>query len=375
MHVTLHVTRDCNMACSYCYAPPQSCAGMTFETARKAVDLGASTSGGRCGVVFFGGEPLLRKELIIQVIDYCRSIEKQTGVQFHFKLTTNGLLMDEAFLDFSLRNGLFIGLSFDGIKAAHDTFRRLPDGTPTHAFLIKRLELLLRVKPYSSVMLTVNPETARYLSDSIYQLKSLGCRYMIVSLNHDADWDAARFSILKKEYEILGNAYIRWTRNEDKFFFSPFETKISSHVNRHCYQNDRCELGQKQISISPEGGIFPCVQFPYAGEQSQWCIGHVDTGIDMEKQKAIFQLSQEEKKGCEGCMISDRCNHTCGCLNWQTMGDINKVSPVLCHHEQMLMRIADRVGKVLYKERNPTFLHKQYNSLYPVMSLIEDVLD
>ena len=45
---------------------------------------------------------------------------------------------------------------------------------------------------------------------------------------------------------------------------------------------------------------------------------------------------------------------------------------MLCRYEQMLMKVADRVGKKLYRERNALFLHKHYNAAYPVLSLLED---
>ena len=68
------------------------------------------------------------------------------------------------------------------------------------------------------------------------------------------------------------------------------------------------------------------------------------------------------------------CNNSCGCLNWQTTGSVNAISPTVCRHEQMLMPIADRVGRELYRRREPHFLHKHYNAAYPVLSMIEDVL-
>jgi hypothetical protein len=40
----------------------------------------------------------------------------------------------------------------------------------------------------------------------------------------------------------------------------------------------------------------------------------------------------------------------------------------------MLMPIADRVGRQLYRQRDPHFLHKHYNAAYPVLSMIEDAL-
>jgi uncharacterized protein len=56
------------------------------------------------------------------------------------------------------------------------------------------------------------------------------------------------------------------------------------------------------------------------------------------------------------------------------MGDVNQISPVLCRHERMLIPLADRIGAVLYAERNPLFLHKHYNAAYPLLSFLEDSL-
>ena len=59
MHLTLHLTRACNLRCDYCYAPPQDGAPMYFATGRRALELGSRLNSGSCGIVFFGGEPLL----------------------------------------------------------------------------------------------------------------------------------------------------------------------------------------------------------------------------------------------------------------------------------------------------------------------------
>ena len=60
MHVTLHLTNACNLRCRYCYVHHGK-QFMDREVARAAVDFAAS-AGSRCGVVFFGGEPLLCKD-------------------------------------------------------------------------------------------------------------------------------------------------------------------------------------------------------------------------------------------------------------------------------------------------------------------------
>jgi uncharacterized protein len=285
------------------------------------------------------------------------------------------MLLDSEFLEFAVRNNVLVAMSFDGVRQVQDRHRRTPDGKGTFEALLPRLELLLDVRPYSSVLVVVNPDTAEYLYDSVAFLIEKSCRYLIVSLNYAADWGQYSLGVLKRQLVKLGKAYIRWTREGKKFYLSPFEVKISSHVNRHCHRKERCELARRQISVDPGGYLFPCVQFVRAGADSPWCIGHVDRGIEEARRSALHAASESQKAECLTCAIRDRCNNSCGCLNWQTTSSINRVSPVLCRYEQMLIPIADRVGRILYRRRDPTFLHKHYDAAYPVLSLIEDVLE
>jgi uncharacterized protein len=346
---------------------------MSEEIGRRAMDLGANTSNGSCGVVFFGGEPLLHKDLIRGLVAYGRERERRQAGRFHFKLTTNGLLLDEAFLSFSLKEDVLIAMSFDGIREANDKHRRMSDGSPSFDVLYPRLKLLLAARPYSSVMMVVNPDTIEYLCDSVAFLMDEGFRYILVTPNYAGHWQEPHFHKLARQYERLAQLYIQWTEAGRKFYISPFEVKLSSHINRHCYRKDRCELAQRQISVDPMGFLYPCVQFAQTGSKSEFCIGHVDAGIDEASRQRLYAQSAAEKKPCYQCTIRDRCNHTCGCLNWQTTGTLTEVSPVLCRHEQMLVPIADRIGRKLYKRRNPLFLHKHYNAAYPVLSALEDV--
>ncbi|MHC4354819.1 MAG: radical SAM protein [Planctomycetota bacterium] len=372
MHLTLHLTTACNMQCDYCYSPPSAGPAMTVDVGREAMLLGARMTDGSCGIVFFGGEPLLQVQLIRDLVKFGRDLERGRNGRFHFKVTTNGLLLNEEFLEFSLRENLLVAMSFDGIREAHDQHRTLADGSPTFDGLLPRLEMLLEARPYSAIITVVNPDTAQFLSKSVSFLLTAGCRYLIVSPNYAAPWDQHSLGVLGKQLAELGDLYIEWTLQGRKFYLSPFEVKISSHVNKHCFQKERCELAQRQVSVDPQGNLFPCVQFTKAGPNSVWCIGNTGTGIDEARRSRIQHESERAKAPCTYCVIADRCNNSCGCLNWQTTGNINKVSPVLCRYEQMTLAVADKIGKKLYKKRNALFLHKHYNAAYPVLSLLEE---
>lgn len=361
------------MRCDYCYAPPHDSAPMSQTVGERALALGSRLNhGASCGIVFFGGEPLLCRPLIRDLVESAREMERYQAGRFHFKITTNGLLLDEEFLDFAIRQNVLVAMSFDGIPAGHDAHRLTASGAPTQALLLHKLRLLVVARPYSSVLMVVNPDTAPHLAESVALLLDEGARYLIVSLNYATLWREEDFATLQEQLEKLGDLYIEWTRAGRKFYFSPLEVKLSSHINQHCFHKERCELARRQLSVDPQGHLYPCVQFVKAGPESRWCIGHVESGIDEVARSRLHDESEAEKIACRGCAIRERCNNSCGCLNWQTTGTVNAVSPVLCRFEQMLMPIADRVGRRLYRERDPLFLHKHYNAAYPVLSLLED---
>ena len=368
MHLTLHITNKCNMRCGYCYAFRGN-GSMTRDTAFAAVDMAASAAAPSCGLVFFGGEPLIERELICDIVTYSQQVRKKTGKTFFYKITTNGTLLDEEFLKFSRDVNMIVGFSHDGL--AQDDFRVFNDGGGTSAVLEDKIPLLIHYQPYALAMCVVNPETAGKLSASIKYLFDRGFRYLIVSPNYErsAPWDRLSLAKLEAEYKKLGDLYIDWTRKDVKFYLSCFEMKISSHLRGDEYCEDRCRLGKKQISVAPDGKLYPCVQF--VGE-NEYEMGDVFSGIDMEKRKIIGGKGSTDAPECADCAVKKRCNHTCGCLNRQATGSIDRVSPVQCTHERMLLPIADKIAEKLYKERNPLFLHKHYNKLYPVLSLIED---
>src|SRR5512135_2413739 len=126
MHLTLHLTSRCNLRCRYCYAAPAD-QDMSLETATAAISKLAV--GDDCGVIFFGGEPLLRKDLIAALLEWC---ERKNPRRFHYKVTTNGTLLDDEFLDLADRHGLLVAISHDGAREAHDALRVWPSGVGTY---------------------------------------------------------------------------------------------------------------------------------------------------------------------------------------------------------------------------------------------------
>jgi uncharacterized protein len=374
MHVTLHLTTGCNMSCSYCYARPGGREDMTPEVVDAAVDFAASVSPANTGIVFFGGEPLLRRDLVERVLARCREHERAGRSCFHFKLTTNGLLLDEAVMDWASDARVHLALSVDGQPAAHDQHRRTREGAGTFDRIAPKIPLLLARQPYASALMTVTPETVASYSASVESLFAAGFRYVIASLHYAGDWREHHLGLLEREYRRLARLYERLSIAGHKLYFSPFEKKLASHIHGAEAVCRRCHFGVRQVSVAPNGDLYPCVQFVQDGRSNAvFRIGDVWHGIDRQRQAELYAASRRVADTCSACALETRCEHLCSCLNWQTTGAIDTVSPFLCASERLLVPIVDGLGQRLYSRRVPLFIQKHYNAAYPVISCLEDL--
>ena len=78
--------------------------GVTHDDTSKDVDYmvcllytSIANSGNRRNleIDFFGGEPLMNFEVVKQLVEYGRKVEKTRGKNIRFTITTNGVLLDD----------------------------------------------------------------------------------------------------------------------------------------------------------------------------------------------------------------------------------------------------------------------------------------
>jgi uncharacterized protein len=373
MIVNLHVTGDCNLRCDYCYASPKTSATMNLETARLAVEL-ASRHADDVSVIFIGGEPLLRRDLMTQLVAECEA--GQLGqARFHHQVVTNGTLIDEPFVRWAAHHQVSISVSLDGTVEAQDRHRRFANGGGTWRTVVERIPLLVAHNPYLHAQIVVSPDTAPQLAESVAFVFGLGIRFVSTAIDHRAAWDGASFNRLEGAYKQVARLYEQKTLRGDRFFLSCMDARIRTHVRGPCTEQERCSAGIHQFSVGPSGRIYPCVQFVGDDLPSDQVIGHVATGFDEEARQRFHLESEGDKAQCEGCALRGRCSSWCACVNWSTTRSVGRVSPVLCEHERLLMPIADGAAARLFKKRNALFIHKHYNAAFPIMSVAEDILE
>ena len=365
MNLTLHLTNRCNLACSYCFVAFGQLR-MTADTAKRAVDF-AVTQGSPTGLLFYGGEPLLEREVIYQTVEYAEQYRRKTGHSFSYKITTNGVLLDEEFLKFAKHINMAIGFSHDG--PAQDDCRVFSDGSPSSTVLADKIPLLLRYQPYAIGMSVLDASVVHKATDIIKFLRRSGFRYMTLNLNYDAPWTQEDFAVLEREYKKLAKLYYNWTLREQKFYLSPFDQKILSHVKGRAYNSDRRKMSQNQPSAAPDGTIFPGSRYV---DNPAFAIGDVWTGIDEKKRGIFIERGAIPHEACRACAIQPRCNYAYDNLARQGNTFAIDISPVQCAHEKLLTPIADKLAEDLYNQGSELFINKHYNEMYPFLSALED---
>ncbi len=364
MKTILHLTQHCNLRCRYCYAASEHRTSMSFETACKAIDHAISQGKESACISYFGGEPLLMFDMIRECTAYARAQGRKAGKAMHFRLSTNGTLLNDDILRFCRNEGMLFAVSLDGDREAHDAQRPTAEGTGSFEAIDARLDRILQTNPYTVFVSVVTPSNAGRLLSSIEYMWSRGIRYMVhQAAFSDPSWDRESFETLRQSYLDLADWYVDATRSGEFFFMHLFDDKIRTHARAPVKLGQICDFGLRKFSVAPDGRYFPCVQFVSdKKEADDYCIGHVDTGFTARREELIAE-NRKPRPACKGCAFQGRCGNYCGCMNWQTTGKLTEVSPFLCEHERMLIPIADEVGNRLWDEKNPSFLDKHYRHI------------
>jgi len=341
---------------------------MTKDVAFAAVEL-AMKNCRTSGLLFYGGEPLLEKKLIYKTVEYTESIKKKTGHNFIYKATTNGTLLDREFLDFAKRRNLTLGFSHDGLS--QDKCRLFQNGGGTFDVLEDKISLLLEYQPYAIGMSVIDPSTVYNASETVKFLFNKGFKYITINVNYDdpEKWSRELLAVLEDEYRKIAELYLKWTMDEEKFYLGAIDLKILSLIKGEDYNTDRRRMAFNQPSVAPDGKIYSGSR--HLGDK-EFEIGDVFEGINTEKQKFLFDKGTIPPAACRECAIRTRCNYTYDTLTCRDLEIVPDISPIQCAHEQILTPIADSVAEKLYNERSALFMHKHYNELYPMISLVED---
>lgn len=131
--VSLALAQSCNLSCAYCYADRGRFGGsarrMPAEVAVRAVDALVAGSGGEPVTLgFIGGEVLLHRRALHDVVRYAQARSDAAGVTIHYSITTNGTLVTAEDIELFRDHAFTVTVSVDGGPAVNDRHRHSAGG-------------------------------------------------------------------------------------------------------------------------------------------------------------------------------------------------------------------------------------------------------
>lgn len=167
INLTIAPTRDCNFKCVYCFEKDRPAIYMNNAVEDGIVKFVQEKKVDSINVCWYGGEPLMAKDIIKRLTVKLQSL----GKKYSASIITNGYLLDSQFI--SQLNELsikVIQITIDGNKETHNN--RRPHKTDLNGFdkIIHNIRLLMEVKDISlSVRVNVDKNNMHEFVD-VYKL-------------------------------------------------------------------------------------------------------------------------------------------------------------------------------------------------------------
>ncbi len=356
---SLQLTEQCNLACRYCYVrrrsnhDPLDC---TPEFCRSFVDFVLRESHGRFKITFFGGEPLLRPDLIRHTLAYGKKVAAENGAAIGFHLVTNGTLLDDAMGDFIAAEGFGLEISLDGPRAVHDRNRIYPDGSPS--FLRVYGNLLRFVErhpdhPVSIFSVITSTDSLPWLQALCRGIEAQGFSFNPVRQapgdQHRAGSRRTVMRALKGRIDLHREAFLRGDIS--------FDEEISNQMAALLGEREAqpCEAGINATITTRTGDIYPCPFF--VGHEDQ-VIGTVIQGFFPDRVKPYTDRALASMRSCRKCGARRVCVSGCAFDAYEATGRIDIPAKHACSATRRYVRrleasmviLAARVPEKLLEE-------------------------
>ena len=335
----LHIAHTCNLNCSYCFASQGKYHGeramMSFEVGKRALDFLIEHSGTRRNleVDFFGGEPLMNFQVVKDLVAYARSIEKEKGKNFRFTLTTNGVLVDDAVIEWANRECSNVVLSLDGRKEVHDRFRVDYAGHGSWEKIVPKFQKFVEARGGKDYYMrgTFTHHNPDFLKD-IQQMLDLGFTELSMEPVVCAAGDPSALTeedlpIVMEQYEKLAQLMLERDRAGKPFTFYHYMIDLTG--GPCIYKRiSGCGSGTEYMAVTPWGDLYPCHQF--VGEE-RFKLGNIWDGVtNTEIQGEFAACNVYAHPECRDCWARLYCSGGCAANAYHATGSVTGVYEYGC---------------------------------------------
>jgi uncharacterized protein len=334
--LTLQVTQNCNLRCSYCtyggsyyHQRTHSKKTMPLSIMKKAVDFAMARSREvkSLSVGFYGGEPLLEIDLIKDCVDYIN--ETYPGRDVQYNITTNGTIFDEGIIAFLNKNDFSVSISFDGPRELHDMNRTYEDGRGSFDDIMQNMNYIKENYPMFfrriSFLTIVAPGADFACVNDFYEAETVISDNMIqqnrvndVSSKEGVTYDDQYFVTAHyQQMKVLLAAIGLYSENKISKLFATglsdaercYQTLSSKMPAGTTHPGGPCVSGAMRLFVSCDGVLYPCERVNEGSEIMK--IGHIDTGFELEKIEKQINVGKITEEECIACWNFMHCALCC----------------------------------------------------------------
>jgi len=272
-------------------------------------------------------------DVVKQLVEYARSVEKERGKNFRFTLTTNGVLIDDEVIEFANREMSNVVLSLDGRKEIHDRTRVDYAGNGSYDRIVPKFQKLVEARGGKDYYMRgtfthANPDFTK----DVFHMADLGFTELSMEPVVCAPDDPSALTkedleIVKEQYEILAKDMLRRKAEGKPITFYHYMLDLTE--GPCIYKRiSGCGSGTEYMAVTPWGDLYPCHQF--VGEE-RFKLGNVFDGVDnKEIQNEFFACNVYSRPECRDCWAKLYCSGGCTANAYHATGSVNGVYEYGC---------------------------------------------
>lgn len=302
-HIIINPTMDCNLKCWYCYENHINMSHMNFELETAIVlhlkEKISKEPFEKLVLSFFGGEPLLQKNVIFSLLKSIYELSETYGFKLAVSFTTNGTLIDKDFIVNLSPYEPSFQITLDGWKNVHDMVRKYKaNGCGTYTQILSAIKLIQQNSPKSEVLVRINVskrtlESLPNIANDLAQIKQNRNLKIMVS----KVWQVNSESL--DENKIL-NFVLLCQKNKIRCNYL-----ATSKYTYGCYADN-----QNQVVINYDGKIYKCTARTFSLENSYGSISNSGQ-LKWDEEKLQNRMTLRLPLNCQKCNFLPACPKPC----------------------------------------------------------------
>lgn len=314
---------DCNLRCAYCFYLPQTSLypevrspRMTEAVLERMIASYLTTPQPQYAFGWQGGEPMLMGLEFFRRVTDLQQRYALPGAAIANGLQTNGTLITDAWAEHLARYRFLVGVSLDGPPEMHDRFRRTIGGQPTHAEVVRGIEILRRHGVEFNILTLVSQANVRRAVELYRYLCDQGFSYQqyIECVEFDRQGRRRPWAIEPEAWgDFLCALYDEWVRTDTRRvsirLFDALVAVLAGAPVPMCSLGSEC---REYFVVEHNGDVFPCDFFV----RKELRLGNVltDSWESLVQSPLYGQfavLKRQVAASCGGCPYHRLCHGDC----------------------------------------------------------------